>query len=65
MAGYEKPEGSALAPDKLREERARVLAALPQFADIIDIVATRPPERQAVELAMIRRLLIDPESNPG
>jgi transcriptional regulator with XRE-family HTH domain len=65
MAGYEKPDGKALAPDKLKEERARVLASLPQFADILDIVADQPPEPQAIQLAMIRRLLIDPESNPG
>jgi len=62
-AGYERPDTEALAHDALQEERARVLASLPQFAEIIDIVASRPPERQAVELALIRRLLIDLESN--
>lgn len=64
-AGYEKPSGPALSDDRLREERAKVLASLPQFAEIIDLMASKPPERQAVEIELIRRLLIDPRSNQG
>lgn len=49
-----------LMPDEAAQQRAEVLARLPQFADIIDLVANKPLERQAAYLDMIRRLLIDP-----
>ena len=41
-------------------ERAAVLAALPDFADVIDLVAKKPLKEQAAYIAIIRRILLDP-----
>lgn len=63
QAGYDVENGATATPDELAQRRAQVLAELPQFAEIIDLLAQKPPERQAAYLDVIRRLLIDPESN--
>lgn len=61
QAGYDDVlDGPTATPDELGQQRAQVLAALPQFADIIDLLAKKPPEQQAAYLEMIRRLLVDP-----
>lgn len=41
-------------------ERATVLAALPNFADVIDTIARKPLKEQAAYIAIIRRILLDP-----
>lgn len=46
--------------DEAAQRRVEVLAQLPQFADIIEIMAKEPPERQAVQIEIIRRLLMNP-----
>ena len=63
QAGYDAENGAAVTTDELMRQRAEVLAALPQFAEIIDLLAQKPPERQAAYLDVIRRLLIDPGSS--
>jgi transcriptional regulator with XRE-family HTH domain len=67
-AGYQDivTEAQGTTPDAAAQRRVEVLAQLPQFADIIEIMAKEPPERQAVQIEIIRRLLMNPagsESN--
>lgn len=54
-AGYEvkMPEGSQ-ADKNRHDERAAVLASLPQFAEILDLIARQPAEQQAVYVALIK-----------
>ncbi len=52
-----------MTDDEAERQRAEVLARLPQFADIIETMAKKSPERQAAYLEMIRRLMIGPESS--
>jgi transcriptional regulator with XRE-family HTH domain len=47
------PSGNEMA-----QRRADVLAALPQFAEIIDRLARQPAEKQAVYIELIHRLLL-------
>jgi len=60
QAGYNGPDEKQMTQPVVDKERAAILAALPQFAEIIDLVASKPPEQQAVYLKVIRRLLLDP-----
>lgn len=48
------------------DARIAVLAALPQFAEVIDLVARKPLEQQATYIELIRRLLLDrpPATDP-
>lgn len=46
--------------DEAAQHRARILAQLPQFAEIIEVMANEPPDRQAVQIEIIRRLLLNP-----
>ena len=46
--------------DEAAQLRADTLAQLPQFAEVIEIMAREPPERQAVQIEIIRRLLVNP-----
>lgn len=63
-AGYtdvvEQAKGTTV--DEAARRRAQILAQLPQFAEIIEVMAQEPPERQAVQIEIIRRLLL---SRPG
>lgn len=65
QAGYDGPSEAKRTPGAVELERAALLAALPQFAEIIDIVASKPPEQQAVYLKVIRRLLLDSPESPN
>lgn len=61
-AGYtdivDQANGTTL--DEAAQARAQILAQLPQFAEIIEVMAKEPPERQAVQIEIIRRLLLNP-----
>ena len=52
-----------LTAEDAADGRAAILAALPQFADILDMVARKPPAEQAAYIAIIRRLLLDRPSD--
>lgn len=62
QAGYEVNNGHAATDDEAAQQRAQVLASLPQFSEIIDLLAMQPPERQAAYIDVIRRLLVDPRA---
>lgn len=61
-AGYtdivEQARGTT--PDEANRRRAEILAQLPPFAEIIEVMAKEPPERQAMQIEIIRRLLLNP-----
>jgi hypothetical protein len=59
QAGYDDiPEtGSA---DQGSVTRTEILAALPQFEDLLDIIARKSPKEQQVYIGFIRRLLLSP-----
>ena len=61
-AGYSGivQQAQGTTPDEAQQSRVKILAQLPQFADIIEIMAQEPPERQAVQIEIIRRLLLSP-----
>lgn len=49
---------AVLTDDAAASERARLLAALPQFAEIIDVMARKSLDEQAVYIALIRQILL-------
>lgn len=55
-AGYDLPlaAGGVDDSENRRDERAAVLASLPQFAEILDLIARQPAEQQAVYVALIK-----------
>lgn len=61
-AGYADivQQAQGTTADEAAQYRARILAQLPQFAEIIEVMANEPPERQAVQIEIIRRLLLNP-----
>lgn len=59
QAGYDDiPE--IKSPGAAATERADILASLPQFADILDMIARKPLSEQQIYIGFIRRLLLDP-----
>ncbi len=52
-AGYDVPTPQASAETRA-DERAAVLASLPQFAEILDLIARQPVAQQAVYVALIK-----------
>lgn len=61
-AGYADvvEQANGTTAGEAEQRRVQILAQLPQFAEIIDIMANEPPERQAVQIELIRRLLLNP-----
>jgi transcriptional regulator with XRE-family HTH domain len=61
-AGYADvvEQAHGVTADEAAQARAQILAQLPQFAEIIEVMAKEPPERQAVQIEIIRRLLLSP-----
>ena len=67
-AGYEIKMPATIEMDaSRRDERAAVLASLPQFAEILDLIARQPADAQAVYIALIRDQLLKiiPQDRPG
>lgn len=59
-AGYDVPVPGT--EEEREKARLEVLAGLPQFAEIIDLIARQPPKEQATYIDIIRRLLLPPGS---